>query len=142
MRHSDITWNAVFSHDGKRLLTGSYDTTARVWDAGTGYPISDPLPHSGDVFRAIFSRDGERIITTCSAGVLSFWEAPVPREGVPDWFPDFVESLAGKCLNEQGEIENAPLLSLRRYVFEKRENPGAYEKWVRSFLIDRLEGNP
>jgi WD40 repeat protein len=141
MRHADMTWNVAFSSDGQRLLTGSYDGTARIWDAGTGYPISDPLPHSGNVIRALFSPDEQRVITTSSDGVLSFWDARVIQENVPSWFPDFVESLAGKRLNEKGELENAPVLAPPAYLFERETRPDAYQQWVRSFLIDRVESS-
>jgi len=33
----------VFSPDGHRLATGSYDTTVRLWDTDTGQPLGNPL---------------------------------------------------------------------------------------------------
>ena len=35
--------SAAFSHDGKRIVTASFDNTARLWDAETGKPIREPL---------------------------------------------------------------------------------------------------
>ena len=32
-----------FSPDGKKILSGSYDNTIRVWDAETGKQIIPPL---------------------------------------------------------------------------------------------------
>ena len=40
--HADLVWSAAFSADGKRILTGSWDKTAKVWDAATG----QETPHS------------------------------------------------------------------------------------------------
>jgi WD40 repeat protein len=141
MRHAGITWNAVFSVDGARLLTGSFDATARVWDASTGYPISEPFVHRADVIRAVFSADGERIITTAADGVLSFWEAAVLRDPVPDWFAGFVESLGGKRVNAKGELENAPVLPVQRYAARSAKGAPSdyYQRWVRSFLTERIE---
>ena len=35
--------SAAFSPDGKRIVTASWDKTARLWDAETGKPIGEPL---------------------------------------------------------------------------------------------------
>ena len=37
----------AFSPDGKTVLTGSEDKTARLWDAATGKPIGPPMHASG-----------------------------------------------------------------------------------------------
>jgi WD40 repeat protein len=34
--HTDVASSAIFSPDGKRVLTGSADRTARLWGADTG----------------------------------------------------------------------------------------------------------
>src|SRR5262249_44262690 len=52
------------SRDGRLVVTVSGDTTARVWEAATGHPISPPLPHNGNVTReAGFSPDASRLFT-------------------------------------------------------------------------------
>ena len=38
--------SVAFSPDGKTMLTGCSDKTARLWDAATGQPIGPPIPHS------------------------------------------------------------------------------------------------
>ncbi len=37
--HDYLVWSAAFSADGKRILTGSWDKTAKVWDAATGQEL-------------------------------------------------------------------------------------------------------
>ena len=34
--HSDLVNSVSFSHDGQRIVSGSYDETIKVWDAATG----------------------------------------------------------------------------------------------------------
>ena len=55
--------SAVFSPDGRRVVTASDDDTARVWDAATGRPVGAPLQHKGAVRFAAFSPDGRRVVT-------------------------------------------------------------------------------
>ena len=35
--------SAAFSPDGTRVVTASWDKTARVWDVATGTPVARPL---------------------------------------------------------------------------------------------------
>src|SRR5262249_59461023 len=72
-----------FSPDGARVVTGSDDNTARVWDAANGRPLTPPLPHNGEVSRASFSPDGRRVATaaedtTARVYELDPGETPVP----------------------------------------------------------------
>ena len=52
----------AFSPDGKTVLTGSVDGTARLWDAATGQPIGPPLPHQSGVWAVAFSPDGKTVL--------------------------------------------------------------------------------
>jgi WD40 repeat protein len=40
--HGDSVSSAQFSLDGQRVVTASWDETARLWDAATGKQIGEP----------------------------------------------------------------------------------------------------
>jgi hypothetical protein len=43
LAHDGPVRSAVFSSDGKRIVTASEDKTSRIWDAATGEPVGEPL---------------------------------------------------------------------------------------------------
>ena len=53
----------AFSPDGKLLLTGARDKTARLWAVPSGRPVGPPLLHQGEVCAVAFSPDGKTILT-------------------------------------------------------------------------------
>src|SRR6516225_6574833 len=64
--HQDGVEDAAFSPDGARILTASWDRTAKLWDAASGKLIAS-FPHQGAVNAATFSPDGARILTESAA---------------------------------------------------------------------------
>ena len=62
-----------FSSDGSRILTGSTDNTARVWDAKTGEALHVLEGHSGPVHIVSFSADGKRMLTAADDGSARVW---------------------------------------------------------------------
>jgi eukaryotic-like serine/threonine-protein kinase len=77
MRHDNAVLTVAFSPDGKRIATGSIDRTARLWEAGTGKPLCNPIKHGGPVTATAFSPDGRLLLTASFAGpegVIRLWE--------------------------------------------------------------------
>ena len=68
----------AFSPNGKLLASGSYDHTARIWDAGTG-KLLHVLPHRGYVFAEQFSSDGQSLVTSSEDGAAYVWDVASGR---------------------------------------------------------------
>jgi len=73
---------ARFSRDGKRLVTGSRDGTARVWDAATGRPLGPPIAHEDPVVSVMFGPDRRRLLTAAGAQAR-VWDADTGKPASP-----------------------------------------------------------
>ncbi len=75
LHHPDVVRSAAFSPDGKRIVTASWDKTARVWNAdGTGKPLV-LQGHEDRVRSAVFSPDGQHIVTASLDNTVRVWRA-------------------------------------------------------------------
>ena len=75
LRHEGIVWGALYSPDGRRILSWSEGQTLRLWDAATGAAIGEPLRHEGIVWGALYSPDGRRILSWSNDKTLRLWDA-------------------------------------------------------------------
>ena len=73
--HTDGVYCVAFSPDGTRIVTGSADHTAKLWDARTGMPILDLKGHTAMVWSVAFSPDGTRIVTGSDDQTAKVWDA-------------------------------------------------------------------
>ncbi|MCY2966299.1 MAG: protein kinase [Planctomycetota bacterium] len=87
-----IVASAAFSHSGELVVTGSWDNSARIWNANTGTAIRklagvrdddsgaasgdvDRSGHSGRVNSAVFSPDDTLVLTAGEDRVAILWNA-------------------------------------------------------------------
>lgn len=72
--HDKFVTSAMFSHDGKWIVTSSHDGTARVWNAQTGESSAVLRGHRSTVTRAAFSPDDRYVVTAGADQTLRIWE--------------------------------------------------------------------
>jgi tetratricopeptide (TPR) repeat protein len=73
--HTAGVVSAVFSPDGRRVLTASRDYSARLWEAESGKLLATFQGHTGQVTSAVFSPDGRRVLTASLDNSARLWEA-------------------------------------------------------------------
>jgi WD40 repeat protein/tetratricopeptide (TPR) repeat protein len=73
--HGDSVTGVAVSPDGSRIVTGSSDKTARVWDAKTLAELATLKGHTGGVTSVAVSPDGSRIVTGSSDETARVWDA-------------------------------------------------------------------
>ena len=78
--HEDAVQSAAFNSDGSRIVTGSGDKTARIWEAATGNEITVLRGHEHWVNSAVFSPDGTRIVTASRDETARIWDAVTGKE--------------------------------------------------------------
>ena len=72
--HSNRLNHAEFSPDGNRIVTASWDNTAKIWNASTGTLIHNLVGHSNLVNLAEFSPDGSKIVTVSDDLTAKVWD--------------------------------------------------------------------
>lgn len=71
--HTSGVTSAVFSSDGKRILSGSRDHTARLWSVDTGELLHVFVGHGDGLTSAAFLSDGQTILTSSYDRTLRRW---------------------------------------------------------------------
>ena len=75
LEHQGSVQAAIFSPDGKTILTGSKDGVAQLWNATTGRSVGQALQHEDSVVAVAFSPDGKTLLTGSSNSTARLWDA-------------------------------------------------------------------
>jgi WD40 repeat protein len=72
--------SVAVSPDGRRIVSGSWDNTLRLWNPNTGQQIGTPvIGHSGWVSSVAINPDRHRIVSGSDDTTLRFWDAETTR---------------------------------------------------------------
>ncbi|TAF12357.1 MAG: hypothetical protein EAZ76_14495, partial [Nostocales cyanobacterium] len=78
--HTKPVLSVAFSPDSKTIVSGSWDTTVRLWDIETGEAIGQPFfGHKYLVNSVAFSPDGSSIISGSADKTVRLWDLSDPQ---------------------------------------------------------------
>ena len=75
--HTEPGYDAVFTPDGKWVITASFDKTLRLWDSQRRRSVRTMSGHTGLVLSIAVHPDGSRIASGAMDNTIKSWEVPV-----------------------------------------------------------------
>jgi WD40 repeat protein len=81
--HTSGVCGLASSPDGRRLATGSFDTTVKVWDTMTGEEVFTLRGHTSGVLSVAFSPDGRRLASGSIDRTVRVWDTSDPTDSAP-----------------------------------------------------------
>jgi len=138
--HSDSITSVIYSSDGSRILSGSWDNTIKEWDTETGECIKTYKGHTDGVNSVSYDTDCHRIVSGSRDNTIKEWDVNT-GECIKTYtgHSDFVASVryssdgkrivSGSWDNTIKEWNTETDECIRTY---RGHSPGAYSKCVSS----------
>ena len=120
-----------------RIVTGSCDQTAKVWDAQTGTLLLELKGHTEPVMSVAFSPDGSRIITASADRTAKVWDAHSGQELKGDQTLDAEERQYRLAHTQPNYWHYA-----EGYDAARRPTTMAYDHFAARFYLDRILSLP
>lgn len=78
--HTEPVISVAFSYDGRKLASGSGDTTVRFWDVQTETPLHTCKGHTHWVLCIAWSPDGKKLASACKNGSVMIWNPETGKQ--------------------------------------------------------------
>jgi WD40 repeat protein/uncharacterized caspase-like protein len=78
--HTSGVSSVAFAPDGKQVVTGSYDHTARLWDVQSGKELRAFTGHADGVDSVAFAPDGKQVLTGGGDNTARLWDVQSGKE--------------------------------------------------------------
>jgi WD40 repeat protein/class 3 adenylate cyclase len=101
LKHNSAVKSIAVSPDGKYILSGSEDNTAKLWETATGKEIRTFKGHCGWVCGVCFSPDGKFVLTGSYDHTLKLWETATGKE--IHTFTGHTHWITGVCFSPNGK---------------------------------------
>jgi WD40 repeat protein len=111
--HDETITGAAFSPDSRLLVTGSFDHTVRIWDAGTGTEIFCLRGHEQAVSCVAFSPDGRFVASGAADRTVRIWDLAAGKESACIRIDD----PGGRCSRWSRESGTENLYAVRAVAF-------------------------
>ena len=71
--HTDWIKSVAISPDGSKIVTGSDDKTAKIWNVADGSLIATLSGHTAEITSVAISSDGSKVVTGSKDGTAKIW---------------------------------------------------------------------
>jgi WD40 repeat protein len=80
MGEGDYATDAIFSPDGKHVLSGHRDNKIRLWNVASGKAVRIFKGHSGAIIQVSYTEDGGHIVSSSWDGTIRLWGIATGKE--------------------------------------------------------------
>jgi len=121
--HRDAVWSVAIAPDGRWLVSGSTDGTARIWDARNGATRQVLAGHAGRVNCCVVAPDGTWIATASDDATVRIWDPSTGAclrvlEGHSDWVWSCSVSGDGRYLVSVGDDRDVLVWSCGHWALD------------------------